>query len=273
MDVHDTTLGPATAPSSAPITARRGPIAGFFIDLLIAVSLMLALSVACGIAWGVVQGIQAGLAGKAPEQLAATSFQPGAVAMIWMVLIGTGGAALATYYWRRPASASERAQSQRAARKPATWVWTVLVALLAIVFSSVAEWLGRQAGVEAAPTNQAMVEAAIISHPWFLLAFAVVLAPAYEELLFRRVLFGRLWAADRPWLGLVLSSAAFALMHEVPGLSDNPLSATALLLLVYGGMGAAFAWLYWRTRTLWAPIAAHALTNLTACLLLLAGHA
>ena len=38
------------------------------------------------------------------------------------------------------------------------------------------------------------------------------------------------------------------------------------LLAVYAFMGGVFAWLYWRTGTLWAPIAAHALNNALALL-------
>jgi hypothetical protein len=38
----------------------------------------------------------------------------------------------------------------------------------------------------------------------------------------------------------------------------------AQLWLVYGGMGAAFCWLYRRTGTLWAAITAHALNNAVA---------
>jgi membrane protease YdiL (CAAX protease family) len=43
------------------------------------------------------------------------------------------------------------------------------------------------------------MQSAIARFPLFLVLFAVVLAPAYEELLFRRVLFGRLWKAGRPY--------------------------------------------------------------------------
>lgn len=78
------------------------------------------------------------------------------------------------------------------------------------------------------------------------------------------MLFGRLLAAGRPWLGIALSSAIFALVHEVPGISGNGPAAIAQLWLIYGSMGAAFAWLYWRTGTLWAPIAAHGINNATA---------
>lgn len=60
------------------------------------------------------------------------------------------------------------------------------------------------------------------------------------------------------------SSLTFALVHEVPGISGNGVVAIAQLWLVYGGMGAAFAWLYWRTGTLWAPILAHGINNATS---------
>src|SRR3546814_11847488 len=67
------------------------------------------------------------------------------------------------------------------------------------------------------PTNQPLIEAMGARNPALLLLVVALLAPAYEELLFRRVLFGRLWAAGRPLLGIVLSSAEFACTHELPG--------------------------------------------------------
>ena len=138
------------------------------------------------------------------------------------------------------------------------------MATLIVLGSNGIAFLSRQFGIEPVPTNVELMQSAIARFPLFLVLFAVVLAPAYEELLFRRVLFGRLWQAGRRWLGLVLSSLAFALVHEVPGVSKNSLLGMAQLWLVYGGMGAAFCWLYRRTGTLWAAIAAHALNNAVA---------
>lgn len=63
---------------------------------------------------------------------------------------------------------------------------------------------------------------------------------------------------------MVLSSLAFALIHEIPGTSANGPAEIAQLWLVYGGMGAAFCWLYRRTGTLWAAVTAHALNNAVA---------
>src|SRR3546814_12113515 len=79
------------------------------------------------------------------------------------------------------------------------------------------------------PTNQPLIEAMGARNPALLLLVVALLAPAYEELLFRPVLFGRLWAAGRPLLGIVLSSVAFACMPELPGTGGTGLLAGALL--------------------------------------------
>ncbi len=273
MDAGDTAVTRPPPPSTPVAQAgQRGPIAGFCFDMLIAVATLLVVGVGCVVVWAFVKGIGIGLQGGGEAgQAAAQLGQPGPLAQIGMNLIATSAAALLVYFWRRRATAVERAASWRAARRPATWALATLAGLATFAFSIGVGWLGGHAGIEPVPTNQLLIEAVIGSHPWFLLLFAVVLAPAYEELLFRRVLFGRLWAAGRPWLGIVLSSVAFALMHEVPGLSGNDPPAVGMLWLSYTSMGAVFAWVYWRTGTLWAAIGAHAINNLAACATLIFG--
>lgn len=266
MDAYDTAMTPPSpaphAPAIQPRPAR--PVAGFFLDLLVAITVLLVVSIGCVVVWAFFQGIQTG--GDT-----ARLGEPGPVAQVWMALIGTSTAALFVYFWRRRATSAERTASWIAARRPATWRLAGLAGLAAFAFGMGTGWLGERAGIEPVPTNQLMIETMIGSHPWFLLLFVVVLAPAYEELLFRRVLFGRLLAAGRPWLGIALSSAAFALVHEVPGLGGNDAPAVALLWLGYAAMGAMFAWVYWRTGTLWAAIGAHAINNLAACAVLMLG--
>lgn len=269
----------ASAPVSAPppvppaTVAPRAPspLAGFFIDLGIAAVTLFGLSLISGMVWGLYRSIAIGYgnakAGGAVPDAAALTTQlgkPGALAQILMALIATGGAALLVYFWRRPANAAERERSRQALRRPATWGWTLLVAAAIVIGSNGTAFLAKQAGIEPVPTNLELMQNAITRFPVFLVLFAVVLAPAYEELLFRRVLFGRLWQAGRPWMGMILSSLAFALIHEIPGTSANGPAEIAQLWLVYGGMGAAFCWLYRRTGTLWAAIAAHALNNAVA---------
>jgi len=263
---------PVSAPPPVPAAPRApSPLAGFFIDLGIAAVTLFGLSLLGGVVWGIYRSLVIGYAsakasGGAPDATAVTQQlgQPGALGQILMALVATGGAALLVYFWRRPANAAERQRSRDALRRPATWGWTLLVASAIVVGSNGIAFLAKQMGIEPVPTNLELMQNAVTRFPLFLVLFAVLLAPAYEELLFRRVLFGRLWQAGRPWLGMILSSLAFALIHEIPGTSANGPAEIAQLWLVYGGMGAAFCWLYRRTGTLWAAIGAHALNNAVA---------
>lgn len=262
----------------APPSRAASPLAGFLIDLGLAIAILFGLSLMGGLAWGLYRGVMLGLqvasaGGSAlqPETLASQLGAPGALAQILMALVATGGAALVLYFWRRRATAGEQAVSRQAVRAPSTWGWTLLVAALVVLGSNGIAFLARQAGIAPVPTNVELMTRAIEQFPLFLVLFAVLLAPAYEELLFRRVLFGRLWQAGRPVLGGVLSSLAFALVHEIPGSSANGPLEIAQLWLIYGGMAAAFCWLYMRTRTLWAPVTAHALNNAVALAALMLG--
>lgn len=263
--------------ASAPQPRAAGsPVAGFLIDLGLAALILFGLSLLAGLLWGAVQGMLVGaeLAANGapaptPDTIATQLGQPGALAQILMALFATGGAALVLYFWRRRATPAERETSKRALGRPSTWGWTLWVAALVIIGSNGIGFLAKRAGIEPVPTNLELMSNAAAQFPVFLALFAVVLAPAYEELLFRRVLFGRLWQAGKPWLGVLLSSLAFALVHEIPGTSGNGPAEIAQLWLIYGGMGAAFCWLYQRTGTLWAPIGAHALNNAVAMTLLM----
>lgn len=262
-------LSPASvAEATAP--AKASPWPGFGLDVLLAAILLLGISLLCSLAWGLWRGFQVGAemarSGATADggTVAAQLGQPGALAQMLIALVGTGASAVLLYFWRRRADAAERAASFRAAGRASTWGWTVLVAAAVFAGSSLLGWLGELLGIRPAPTNQPLMQQALAHYPLFLVAFAVLLAPAYEELLFRRVLFGRFWAAGKPGTGMLLSGLAFAFIHEVPGSSANGPVAIAQLWLVYGGMGIAFAWLYRKTGTLWASIAAHAINNAVA---------
>ncbi|MDG2524068.1 CPBP family intramembrane metalloprotease [Stenotrophomonas sp. HITSZ_GD] len=251
-------------------TADRAPVLNFFLDALIALVILLLVSIAAGMAWGVLRGFQLVFEARArgveidPSQVAHQLGQPGAMAQLLMALVSTGTAALVVYFWRRRASRAERQQSWAALRVPRTWGLASLVAVGVFCFSTATGMLAERLDIKPVPTNLSLMSDLLAQWPWSAVVFAVLLAPAYEELLFRRVLFGRLLAAGRPVLGIVLSSVAFALLHEIPGLSGNGVLAICQLWLVYGSMGAAFAWLYWRTGSLWAAIFAHGLNNAIA---------
>lgn len=268
METHDAL--PPLPRAAHPLVRFFRDLGIFFLDLAIAIGALLILSVACGAVWAAFKGVRIAVQGGAtdPTSMMRALGEPGAIAMIWMTLVSTGGAALLVYWWRRRATREERAVSRQATRRIGTWGWVVATAAATFMVSSALGFIGQHFGIKPQPTNLALIEAAFAASPVFMLLFGVFIAPAYEELLFRRVLFGRLWASGRPWLGVLLSSAAFALMHEIPGTTGNSWQATGVLWLTYGFMGAAFAFVYWRTRTLWAAIGAHALNNAIALALL-----
>lgn len=98
-----------------------------------------------------------------------------------------------------------------------------------------------------------------------LIVGAVILAPLWEELFFRGALFPALHRRLGFWPAALLSSAAFGLVH-VEGLTLGSL----YLVVQTGLLGVALCWLLRRTRTLLAPIAAHAFNNLFAVGVLIA---
>lgn len=87
---------------------------------------------------------------------------------------------------------------------------------------------------------------------------AVIVAPVVEEILFRGLLFQR-WALRWGTMtGVILSSALFAVGH--------------VELLGHFAFGVVMCALYLRTRSLWVPIAAHALNNFIVSVLTLPGE-
>lgn len=261
-------IAAALPDTPAPVVPLRPALAAFALDAAVAFGALFGLSFAASLLWGFWRGIEAGLAGKTLDP--ALVGQPQGPVVVAIAVAATASAALIAYVWRRRASAAERAQSTRRALRPATWVWALMVGLGTFLFSLLLMGFAAKAGVRPVPSNASLLQETVAQHAWLMWLAAVALAPAYEELLFRRVLFGRLWAAGRPWLGAILSAALFALLHELPGHSGNSAAASGLLWLSYGVMGLAFAWVYRATGTLWAAIAAHAVNNFLALALMTA---
>ena len=253
----------AVEASPAPLPLR-GVLPAFVLDVALAVTLSFSTLMLGLFGWAAWRGIQlAQQQGSAPDAqaLQAQLGTPPILFLIVMTLVSTGGTALVLYFWRRRATVVERRESTDRAGKSSTWGWALAAGGATFLFSTLMSAGGRALGLELEPSNLDMIRDGFVRFPVFLALFAVVLAPLYEELLFRRVLFGRLWKAGWPLLGLVLSSLIFALVHELPGLNGKPIGSTVFLILVYAGMGGIFAWVYRRTGTLWAPIAAHILNN------------
>ena len=261
-------------PPALPSVRELGSLSEFTIDAIIAIAVTLAMTMIAFVIWGVARGFElamSGLDGAKPDlaTIATGLGQPGILFQFGVNALSFGTAALVLVLWRRRPTAEERARSMLRARRGQTWALAIGAGVLTALVTTGLSHLADAAGLQINPSNEAMIRALMAQSPWLLILFIALLAPLYEEVLFRRVLYGRLLAAGRPVLGLVLSSGLFALVHEIPGLGGNPWPVTLALWAVYAGLGAVFALLYRRCGTLWAPICAHATHNLLACILLL----
>jgi membrane protease YdiL (CAAX protease family) len=251
----------------------RQALSRFALEVLIVALLFGLLSLLAALAWGAWRGVQLAQHGMPNADAAAFTHalgKPGAIATVIMSLIGVGGTALVATLWRaRPGPGACR-HAQQALRSPTTW-WLALFTSVAVICSSmIVSQIAAALQQSLDPTNMPLVRGTLARHPALLLLFAVVLAPIYEEMLFRRVLFGRLWRDGWPLLGAVFSAVLFAFMHEPPLVGDKALAAQLPLWLVYTCMGLAFAWVYRRTGSLVAPIIAHGLNNAFAIGIMLA---
>jgi membrane protease YdiL (CAAX protease family) len=92
----------------------------------------------------------------------------------------------------------------------------------------------------------------------------VVTAPLAEELFFRGFIFAGLIRYAGVFWAMALSGLIFAAFHVTSG-------DTVGLLLPFTLVGMLFAWLYYRTGSLWTNIGAHLLFNLSSFVLLATG--
>lgn len=101
--------------------------------------------------------------------------------------------------------------------------------------------------------------------PWeqaLLVAAATTLAPVCEELAFRGHLLTALGLRRGPAAAIAASAAAFAAMHL------DPVRLPGLAFL-----GALYAWLTWRSGSIYPAVLAHAVNNAAATALALGGGA
>lgn len=98
--------------------------------------------------------------------------------------------------------------------------------------------------------------------PYVILGAGVV-APLAEELFYRGMLFAAMRRRFSLWPAAGLSSVVFALSHL-----QSSLDGYILVIAIILPLGIFLAWLYERTGTLAAPMAAHAAYNLVQVILL-----
>jgi len=133
-------------------------------------------------------------------------------------------------------------------------LWGIIGMFMAIFAQNIANWIEVRflnQTMESANT-QALVEI-VQNYPLFLILTSIA-GPIMEEFVFRKVLFGVLMDYIGVIGGAVVSALLFAFIHF-----DGH-------ILLYSSMAFVFCYLYYRTKSIWTPILAHALMNTLAVL-------
>lgn len=134
--------------------------------------------------------------------------------------------------------------------------WWLPLAAVGVTYVGLIAYGAVLSALGASDPDQEAVESFFDSRALLPLTFftLVVMAPLSEETFFRGFIFGGLVRPFGAWPAIVASGLLFGAFH-VSGLD------TLALLPPIGLIGAAFAWIYFRTGSLWLSIAAHALFN------------
>lgn len=108
--------------------------------------------------------------------------------------------------------------------------------------------------------NDGAISAQIADTPHMTLLTVLLLAPFVEEVLFRGLVFGGLKSRSR-LLAYAVSCLLFALLHVWQFAVKSRDVTYFLLTLQYLLPGAAMAWAYEHTGTLWTSVMLHAAVN------------
>lgn len=123
--------------------------------------------------------------------------------------------------------------------------------LIQVVFAMICNSLGIQGTSSSKNRLEEM-----ISNP-FILIITLVISPIIEELIFRFLLFKKIWIKPFSIYSALFSSILFGLIHGQSNIMTIPLILNGLL----------YCFLYKRTNTLWLVILTHSSFN--ACVLLI----
>lgn len=104
-------------------------------------------------------------------------------------------------------------------------------------------------------SNEALVRESIKLAPLYMLFTCSIVAPIFEEMVFRKALYGLI---KKKWSFIITSGLCFGLLHII-GSYSSPLDF--LYVIPYGAMGFSFAYLLTKTNNIILPILIHMFHN------------
>ncbi|HEX7065420.1 MAG TPA: type II CAAX endopeptidase family protein [Bacillales bacterium] len=163
-------------------------------------------------------------------------------------LISFIGALIVMLVLLRTDMASRRMAKDRSSVDNAI-LWAFLGIFLAFGAQILSSLIEQAIGVQPGSENTQMITRIAREMPIFIVVVAII-GPILEEIVFRKVIFGRLYKKFDFAIAAIISSLLFGLAH-----------VEFVHLLTYTAMGFVFAFLYAKTKRILVPIVAHASMN------------
>ncbi|MDD4831458.1 MAG: type II CAAX endopeptidase family protein [Bacilli bacterium] len=104
--------------------------------------------------------------------------------------------------------------------------------------------------------NEKLVRELLEQMPIFMIISTVIVAPITEEMIYRKSIKGFI---NNKYFYMVMSGLIFGLAHVINSFKDV---TDFLFILPYGALGFVFAYIYDKTKTIFAPISFHLIHNL-----------
>ncbi|MDW0117787.1 type II CAAX endopeptidase family protein [Sporosarcina thermotolerans] len=130
-----------------------------------------------------------------------------------------------------------------------TILWGVLGLFMAMAGQMIAAIIEMAFGVMPGSDNTALLGEVARMSPIVIVSI-VIFAPLFEEIVFRRILFGGIYTKTNFWVAALISAFLFSVVH-------GELNHTILYMIP----GLVFAFLYYHTKSILAPMISHLLMN------------
>ncbi len=108
--------------------------------------------------------------------------------------------------------------------------------------------------------NNAEITAMFGTSPFLMFLGTVILAPPFEECIFRGLIFRSIYKTSH-WAAYAVSILAFAMLHIVGFWGQYSALEIGIAVLQYLPAGLCLAWCCTKAETIFAPIAVHAVIN------------
>ena len=139
-------------------------------------------------------------------------------------------------------------------------LYMVFVFLLSIACNFLSAFIKYSLGLPLQGQNDASIQVALLENPYLFLLVGCFIGPVVEELFFRRFFLGTFLAKFSNWIGIVLTTFLFAILH----MHSWALSEWVTAISYLGG-GLLYTLLYLKKdKNIWYPIALHCCNNVIA---------